>query len=374
MLSPTRLRRRAIPHHPVIDVAVEAGFDFLSDEYRGLYQRSDATAFQAPLWLYKLHTVLAPQLKARQHTITLRHRDTGALTAVLPLTVQRSVGLTIVQPADFGVSDYNAIVAPNGMLELIADDMVLRQSIDAEVGGNLLLFRKVRSDSFDVSRIFTRMTASPAKNSAFHTEKGESIEAWQSLLPGKMVSKLGQLARRLEKDHGPYAHIEVRTEAEIREAFALLRQVRTNRFDRDLLDDDAYFQFYLDYAIAAAQCGEAATYVGRVNGEVVAMLFGVTGDGIFHGLLIGADTEKWGKFSVGRQVYYHAILDQFAQGKPRLDLSLGDSGYKAMFRVVETKLRNFSGAKSIRGAAVAMIYHHAKPLKNRLSRLVPRLR
>lgn len=355
-------------------VAVEANFNFLSDEYRHLYERSDATAFQAPLWLHKLHTVLAPRLSARQYTLTLRQGQNGPLAALVPFTLQHSMGLTLLQPADFGVSDYNAIVAPKALLEQIAADTSLLAAIDRSLDGHLLLFRKVRDDSFDVARIFKRMAASRAENSAFHTEMGENIEAWKAQLPSKMAKKFEQFSRRIEREHGPFTHGEVTDEADIRSAFALLRRVRANRFERDLLDQDAFFDFYLDYAIEAARCGEASTYVTRINDEIVAMLFGVTGDGIFHGMLIGADTQNWGKFSVGRQVYYNAILDQFRRGKPCLDLSLGDSDYKAMFRVSETKLRNFSAARSMRGAAVAMVYHHAKPLKNRLSRLVPHIR
>jgi CelD/BcsL family acetyltransferase involved in cellulose biosynthesis len=91
-------------------------------------------------------------------------------------------------------------------------------------------------------------------------------------------------------------------------------------------------------------------------------------------VLIGADTERFGKFSVGRQLYYQAILKQFELGRPRLDLSLGDSDYKADFRVVETTLSNFTSTLSLAGAAAAFVYNHAKPLKNVLRDHVPHVR
>ena len=90
--------------------AVEA-LDFLSAEYRELYATSAATVFQAPLWMHRLHTQLAPRLGARPHTIAVRDRESGALQAVIALVAQKSMGVTLLQPADFGTCDSNAIVA-----------------------------------------------------------------------------------------------------------------------------------------------------------------------------------------------------------------------------------------------------------------------
>src|SRR2546430_13630400 len=54
-----RPQRRAAS---VFDVASENSFDFLSDEYRALFENSRATAFQNPLWLDRLYASLAPRL------------------------------------------------------------------------------------------------------------------------------------------------------------------------------------------------------------------------------------------------------------------------------------------------------------------------
>lgn len=65
---------------------------------------------------------------------------------------------------------------------------------------------------------------------------------------------------------------------------------------------------------------------------------------------------------------------QFELGRSRLDLSLGNSGYKSDFRVVETKLSNFTSPLSLAGVAVAVVYNHAKPLKKVLRKHVPHVR
>jgi CelD/BcsL family acetyltransferase involved in cellulose biosynthesis len=360
---------------PELTIAVEPKFDFDAPEYRELYQRSVATAFQAPLWMKAIHDHLVPQLRAEQHTLTIRDAASGELMVVMPLVLQRAAGLILVEPADFGVCDSNSIVGERAVLEALAEDRNALRRINALIKrGSLVLFRKVRSDGFDASRLFRRVSVTPNEASAFHTERGASIADWQAALPHKLTNKLGQLARKMEREHGPYLHRAVHEEADIRAAFALLKRARAGRFERDILDNPIYFDFYLGYALAAAKSGEAILYVSTVDGRPAAMLFGLAGDGIFHAVLIGADTATFGKFSVGRQLYYQAILKQFELGRSRLDLSLGDSDYKADFRVVETTLSNFTSALSFPGAAAAFVYNHAKPLKNVLRDHVPHVR
>lgn len=359
-----------------VDVRIEADFDFLSPEYRAFFRPARATAFQAPLWLDMIHRRLAPNLNATQHTITIRDRTTRQLLAVLPLVLQRAMGLKILQPADFGVCDYNAIVGDAAALEQIAADADVLSRIDALTRkSDILLFRKVRPDSFDVGRIFRRAKATPGENAAYHCDTGDDFEEWQRRTVRRKFSKeLGRLQRQTEREHGSYEHRGLTSQQEIAEAFAFLRDTRAGRFEDDLLARDVYFEFYRDYAIAAAQSGEALTYVSYIAGKPVAFLFGLTGDGDFHAVLIGWDVEGFGKISPGTQIIYRLIKQRFDAGQHLFDMGLGNSGYKSHFRVDETQLTNVSRSQTVAGFAMAAVYHRAKPLKNFARKLVANVR
>jgi CelD/BcsL family acetyltransferase involved in cellulose biosynthesis len=358
-----------------VEISVEADFDFLSAEYRGFHSLRRATVFQSPLWLDAIHRTLAPRLSARQHTLTIRNRHDKTLLAVIPLVVQKTAGLSMLQPADFGVCDYNAVVADLRVLETLAGDPSVLDRIDAQLGvAGMLMFRKVRVDGFDASRLFRKTTATPCENAAYHSAIGDDFEAWQRRTISRKFSKeLGRLARQIEREIGPYEHREARTAAEIDEALGFLRRTRRGRFEGDLLDSEIYFTFYRDYAVAAAQSGEAITYVSYLNEKPVAVLFGLAGGGEFHAVLIGADIEHYGKFSLGTQIIYRVIKRRFDQGFRRFDMGLGNTGYKSHFRVEETTLHNFTASRSLAGAAVSLIYHRTKPLKNALKKYVPQL-
>jgi CelD/BcsL family acetyltransferase involved in cellulose biosynthesis len=358
-----------------VDIAVEPHFDFLSAEYRAFHNLRRATVFQAPLWLDAIHRKLVPHLSATQYTLTARNRHDRALLALIPLVVQKSSGISILQPADFGVCDYNCIVAEPRVLETLAGDQAVLDRIDALLGvAGVLMFRKVRDDGFAAGRLFRKTTATPCENAAYHSETGDDFEAWQRRTISRKFSKeLGRLGRQIERECGTYEHREVQTEKEIREALAFLRDTRKGRFEDDLLDSETYFSFYCDYAVAAAQSGEAITYVSYLDGKPVAVLFGLAGGGEFHAVLIGSDIDNYGRFSVGTQIIYRVIKLRFGQGFRRFDMGLGNTGYKSHFRVDETTLHNFTSSRSLAGSALSFIYHRTKPLKNALKKYAPQL-
>lgn len=359
-----------------VDLAVEPEFEFLSDEYRAFYRPERATAFQAPICMDMIHRRLAPKLDAEQHTITVRERGTGALICVIPLILQRSMGITMLQFADFGVCDYNAPVADRHTLGMMAaDEDLLARLDDLMRPCGLVLLRKIRDDSFDIGRLLTRSTSSVAENAAYLCETGDDLGAWRvNILSKKFSKELDRLQRQAERDFGSYEHRAATSESEIRTAFDFMQRCRKGRFAEDLLDNPLYFEFYRDYAIAALESGEAVTYVSYIAGKPVAVLFGVAGDGEFHALLPGSDMENFGKSKPGIQIFYQIIQQRFAEGYRSLDLALGNSGYKNDFKVEETQLRHFTLSRSPAGLAIALVYHHAKPVKNFLKKYVPNVR
>lgn len=356
-----------------LDIAVEPNFDFLSAAFRDLYAVSDATAFQAPLWMNTIHTMLVPKLNARQYTVTVRNRADDALLAVFPFVLQKAFGITIVQPADFGVCDYNAVVATNEMLETLAGDSDVLDGLDKVLkAGGLLMFRKARDDGFDIARLFRRATATPSENAAYQCAIDDDFDHWRlKTLSRHMTKELGRKARQLATEHGLYQDRSVNTEAEVRSALQFIKSSRVGRFEDDLLQIDSYFDFYLAYGLAASATGEASLRVSYVKDQPIAALFGLQGDGDFHAVLIAADMKNFGRYSPGTQIIYRTIQDRFPAGGRLFDMCLGNSGYKSHFRVQETGLRNFTSANSLVGAAIATVYNRAKPLKNWLKKYTP---
>lgn len=354
------------------EIGIEPDFDFLSAEYRALFEQSVGAPFAAPLWLSMMHRRLAPTLGARQHTVAIRDPRDRHLLAVLPLVLQKSRGVTLLQPADFGLCDSNAPVGAPVTLSALAANTDAVARLGAIVrGADLFLYRKARCDGFDLASLFPHARRTPAENLAYHIEVEEDFDQWRlRVLRRHLTKELGRLGRQLEKESGaPYETRLATTPVEIAAAFDALYEMRHGQFEDDLLSKPHYFDFYRDYATAAGATGEALTYVSMLGNRPVAVLFGLASDDIFHALQLGHDNVRLGKYSLGLQVIYRTIRLRHGEGHRYFDMGLGNTGYKSHFRVEETRLSNFSSANNFSGAIVDLIYTRAKPLKNVLRRL-----
>jgi CelD/BcsL family acetyltransferase involved in cellulose biosynthesis len=291
--------------------------------------------------------------------------------------IQRAGLLKVLQPADFGICDYNAIVGDRLVLDTLAADSNVRARF-AELlrPADVFLFRKIRPDGFNPACLVSGPRITPCENSAFWFDAGEDFEAWQRRTVRRKFSKeLGRLGRQLEREAGgAYEHRAAATEQEVGEAFDFLKDVRGTRFESDLLRRDIYWQFYRDFALAGLKSGDCTTYVSYLSGKPVAVLFGLTREDQFHAVLIGFDAERLAKYSLGTQIIYRVVKLRFDGGFRRFDMGLGNTGYKSHFRAEETPLDNLTCAQSVAGSAFSLVYHHAKPLKDVLRRFVPQLR
>src|SRR5262249_4078804 len=211
-----------------------------------------ASAFQAPLWMDMIHRRLCKPLRATQHTVTIRDKA-GTLQGVFALVRQKVMGLAILQPADFGVCDYNGPVGSYEVFMALSADRGAQAKLAAQLGPcDLFLFNKVREKAFDIGRLLPRLKAVRAENASYLTDVGMDFEQWRrKTLRRKFSKELARVQRVVEREYGSYEHRPAANSAEIRAAFDLLRVVRLGRFRRDLLDSPLYYEFYRDYAIAA---------------------------------------------------------------------------------------------------------------------------
>lgn len=356
-------------------IAVEKDFDFSGPEYAAFFNLQRGTVFQSPLWMDLIHRRLTPNLSARQHTITFRRPRVGTLLAVIPTVIQRVGPLKLMQPADFGVCDYNCVVGDAAVLETLAGDPSVGVRLAELLGAaDVFLFRKIRSDRFDPALLLKAPRITPCENASFWFDIGDDFDAWQRRTVRRKFSKeLGRLARQLERECGSYEHRAARSEQEVRDAFEFLREARDDRFESDLLRHEPYRSFYLEFAVTGLHSGACKTYVSYLDGKPVAALFGLTDGDEFHAVLIGFDAARFGKYSLGMQIIYRVAKLRFEQGYKRFDMGLGNTGYKSHFRAEETPLNNLTWARSIPGSAFSLVYHYAKPLKNALKRFTPQL-
>ncbi|MBO6718112.1 MAG: GNAT family N-acetyltransferase [Rhizobiaceae bacterium] len=352
-------------------VAVENTFDFRSDEYRALYDGCEVSGFQSPLWLDQLYRVLVPGVGAKPVILTVRQG--GRLKAVFPLIRQDVAGVTMVQAADLGVSDYNRIVCTAETLEALAADETVRSAIADHIAfADILFLRKVGRDEAVLDRLFGKAERSSCENSAYviDLEPG-AFEEWrrQNLKKG-FRKNIDRRRRKMEGDHDNVQWQTFTTPEEIDAAMEFIRTERSRRFKGDVLASDAYFAFYKACALEGAATGETVTSGIMVDGKIVSADFGVMGKDCVHSILCAADIDNFGTYAPGIQSLHDLIWERSVRGDTHFDAGLGGSRYKSDFAAREVQLDNLSVSLSLKGQAVAAVYHRSKPLKNFLRDMV----
>lgn len=358
----------------VPDINVVTTFDFLSEEYKNLFEQSNATIFQTPFWLDSWYRKLPDVLEAEPVIVTVRDKTTKKLLMLMPLVRQHTLGTKIMQPADLGITDYNSIIALPEVLDQLPKlsefSAQLKQALSPF---DILFFRKQRPNSFDITRLLSGMRQSPNRNSSFEMEMALPFDEWQRTTLSKSTRKgLARKRRNFDSEIGKLTFRTLTDANEIRQAFIFLRQERGKRYPNDLLSIPAYFDFYLDIAINQAASGMAVTYIGEANSNIITADFGLQKDNR-HIMLLGtySSDEIYRKYSPGLQAMMDMMHTRKDIGISMFDFSIGNEEYKESFGATCVPLTNAILANSIKGRIASHFYRKGRYIKTLIKKLSP---
>ncbi len=314
---------------------METGFDYTAPEYEDIYRKSEASAFQHPLWLTYFYNLLVPSRKARNLTVTGRDPESGRLRFVLPLIGRRKFGLRLVETTDLGVSDYTCPV--------IDRDWPLPRDLAARVATTLpshdvLRIRPIREEAVKDWNAVINMPASKVDFSAHATVLPSSYPDWRANAFDKSFTRyLDRKKRRFLKS----GNVELQLlddPSALRQAIGRVKALRTGRFEGDPIQTDAVERFYTEIAIHGASAGLARTYLLALDGEAVGYVFGLTVNGRFYYLLIGCDYERFGRHSPGLVMYDMIIERWIGDHGNSFDFTIGDEPFKGDFGATPTAM------------------------------------
>lgn len=352
----------------VVRVRREDGFDFSSREYLTLFDASDATAFQHPLWLRHFYDALAPHRRAKKVVVTLR-RDDGRLVGVLPLILRRRAGLRLLETTDLGVSDYAAVPLERGFRASLAGSPALKRKV-AEVlpGHDMLRIRPIRAEHVADWLDLLPGVAEPLGFGAPFAPLGSDYAEWRRVRPAK--SLLGRLARADKRiaSLGGASLLRLVSPDEIRSAVAEIQRLRAGRFAGDPIQEDVVRDFYA--AVAVEGSGERLAEIFRldIGGTPAGYVYGLGHRGRFYYLLIGCDYENHGRSSPGLVLYDRIIRDWIGRGGDVFDFTIGDEPFKAEFGTETTRIFAIMHTPGWRGRlARAALDAHAQLRRRRSS-------
>ena len=340
-------------------------FDFTSLDYQALYERSDATVFQHPLWLDLMYKRVSPNLDARPCIVTIRSKDEGRLLMVLPMVQTKYASLRCIEPIDFGICDYNALVIDQAFADgLQSHSDLCDQIVDVLKPVDLVFFRKVRADSDAFSKAFGSGTLAAMNNHCYDVAVSSPYEGWRETV---LSSKLRKTMRRTERklaDHGDVSFEVLEDATAIRDAMDVMRNQRACRYPDDLFQQDPYFDFYCEIAVEGAKAGLTETSVLRVGDVIAAVEFGLVKDGCYHFILCGIDNVTFAKHSPGMLMKDYVLAHRVALGDTRADFTIGDEDYKRRYGATPKPLHYFARSESLMGTLALSAYTHGGIVKS----------
>lgn len=327
----------------MFEIELEEAFGFLSAEYRSVFEASGATAFQHPLWLDRLYGRLAPELAAEPVIITVRSAATGRLEMVLPLMRRRHRGLRLIEFADLRVSDYAWPVCDETTFSAVLNDRRTSARIRELLRPyDIVRIKKIPDQAPSLERLFGTYRRELMGPNAHASPLSDSFESWQAgAMPPSYAGELQRKRRRLSRD-GALTFERVQDPAAIDEALRRLREWRAERFPGDVLQEERYFDFYREIALAGAENGFSRTYKLALDNCTIAVIWGLHDRKKFLMLMAGFDFANYGRRSIGALAFQDLARDCIAAGDDVLDFTIGDESYKRLFGARPSPLRIIS--------------------------------
>jgi CelD/BcsL family acetyltransferase involved in cellulose biosynthesis len=345
--------------HAAARLRVESGFDFTNAEYASLYERSRATAFQHPVWLDAFYRHL-PTARAAEGLVVTGRDDTGRMLFVLPMIRRRKSGVTLIETADLGVSDYSAPVVDR--------DWSAPPDLRAQVAAilpahDLLRIRPVRAESCGDWQAFFAADSVPLGVSSHAVPVEAPMAAWrQTRLDASFARRLARKRKRFFAQEG--ARVErIQGADAIGRAVDEMRRLRSGRFEGDMIALPSVHRFYRDVAVKGAERGFAHVYALMLGQEAIGYVFGIADRGRFHYLLIGCDYEAHGRHSPGLLLYDAIIEDWAERGGTVFDFTIGDEPFKSDFGTAPTPMFMLAQAGSWFGGLAATMFDARERLR-----------
>jgi len=353
----------------VFEVAVEPLFNFLSAEYAELFEGARATAFQHPRWLDAIYRKLLPRLHATSLVITVR-RD-SRLAMVLPLVRRRYGTLRAIEFADFGVSDYASAIASNTAMEAIAADRDACARIKVALKPfDVLRIQKLRGDCFPIERILGAAERVAMPMSAHAVPLSASYPAWRAAnITASYRKELDKKLRQLNRKGAIV--FSCATDADtIRATLDKMKEFRGPRFgDGDLLQNSAYFDFYLD--IATQSLGSLSRlYSVTLDGSPIAGVMSLSHHGRVLVILGGFDLTNHKNQSLGSLTFEMVAQHSIEMGDTTLDFTIGDEPYKRLFGAEASHVYQISRSGSLMGAVAGVAVDQLPWIKNAAKRFL----
>lgn len=307
--------------------------------------------FQTTTFLKTWAETYAPAVKAKLCLLEVRTK-TGQPVIFLPLAIIPRGGIRLLSFTDQGVADYNAPVVFDCGIEWTRAqaENLWRQITQALPAFDFVDFENMpeRLGSL-VNPLFVLATQSNSADSHATSLKPDWATIEQSLMRPKNVRR----NLRLLNDIGDCTFSVAVTDEERQAYLDFMLYEKQQRFIETDVPGFEKHPEKLHYFKLATERFHAAGVLHlsalKLNGEIIACMWGLTNGSHYYGIMIAANLKNWAKYSPGRIMHYVLIEHLKEQGYDCLDLGVGNEDWKLQNCDLTIPLMRMTASATMRG-------------------------
>lgn len=358
------------PHAPRdVTLAVQRSFAMARADWEAFQDRHACTAFQRHDWLSAWHETLGKAVGIELLLVFVHDRD-AVLRMILPLGIEQGVFGRALVWLGAPVCDYNAPLVDADFARRLTPHALER------------LWRQVLAQAGDID--YVHLTRQPEVIGAlanpfsalcrewepFSAHTMAMSGAWEDFYAARRAAKTRR--RQREKDRrlrrmGAVEFVWPENAEERRNlALEILKLKReqliasgsTNPFAPRELDE-----FFANVAAAPAAAGVVRLAALKLDGDVIAAVFGLEHKGCFYYVVPVYRSGEFSRCSPGNILLHHLLERGFAAGLTSFDFTIGDESYKKEWSDRSQRLGVLLSPRTARGAIAVFLIRHARALK-----------
>lgn len=326
--------------------------------------------FQTYEWLHQWYQTIGPALGAQPCIVVVADNRQAPLM-ILPLVIQKKLGIDCLTFADGQVADYNApLVSSTFAREVDQIDFgdIWRTICAALPPCDVIHFQKMPATIHQALNPFLNLKIAPFHENSYALKLTDTWEIyWQTKVKKKLRADSNRQRRRLSG----LGNLRFRTVTDPIEIEALTRTMIKQKRRRyretgvpDLFDNPVYARFYQQVACNLQAAGYMHLAVFQLDDTILAIHWGMVHNGRFYFLFPTFAGGQWSKFSPGRLLLVYLLEQAFAEKLDIFDFTIGGEAYKMDWCDTELRLYEYLQVNTAKG----VLYQLANTLKNYIRR------
>lgn len=337
------------------------------------------TPFQSAEWLASWYRAFASEA-VEPLFIEVSEAGSDAGVYALPLIRRRNAGLSVIEFADLGVTDYNLPLPgehpPADAAEASAAWEAVRRALPA---ADLIELRKMPETLFDRPNPLVQALGGRRSHLSGNViATGDDLEVWRQTLSPNNRRNFARLWRVFTRLDGA-RFIEARSIGEAAPILAWLEAQQSARAqevahmrEHYLLDRPLYADFYRHHLVEGLAARRVIVTALKAGDTFVAAIYAVAADAYYAVVRLSFNADFY-NCSPARLLIERSISHLHAEGFRTFDLTTGDYPYKKTFETAPLPLRDVTLARSIRGLPAAGLagtkaFVKSYPMLERLAR------